>query len=963
MKGNAIRMANRAFLLRILLPVSLTLVLFVVALFQIIIPRFEEVILDRKREMILELTSSAWSGAQHFHRQELLGRLTRQEAQGRAIEQLGNLRYGDEGKDYFWITDYEPRMIYHPFREDLNGRSLVDFRDSRGKKLFVEIVNVVRKQGEGYVDYTWQWKDDSTRIVPKLSFVKTFEPWGWIIGTGIYLEDVKAEIASLEKSVVNISIFITIATSLLLIFIAAQNLKSERKRIQAEERLRESKEKYEALAETTTEGLLMILDDGELHYNKSLLAMLGYPETEAGKLSLPDLFQNHGFVDAGELRNPETLIGKIDAHAEVRLKRGDGTFMDSLLTASPIDLLGRKGVVIIVKDIGHHKQMAEALVESRERFLSLTNRLSIAVFRTEAEKDMKILEANAAAARLFGFRSPDLLTGTTFSERFDNPHAFKSCQDELNASGRLANRKIPMKKSDNSDLTVALSMALIRDDEGNTAFCDCLAEDITEPARKVADTSSLLLDLHAPLVFLNQPIASYVKELVTCSMDEPVPNAVSIISRLQTGVVTVIDESGLPVGILTRNDVLESAESGNLPADEKVSRIMRAPIPVVGITSTVNEVLRRYSVSHIRHVCVKDEQGRIFGTLSIRDIGDSHLHSYMLYLERLRHADTVAEVKHFRANLLDYIGMLIGTGTAAPVITRAVSVLSDSIVEKLLDLAIRDLGPPPAAFCFIAMGSEGRSEQTLVTDQDNAIVYADVEGPLAVEAGEYFEKLADRVCDSLNTAGYSYCKGDVMAKNPRWRQSLSAWKEYFRGWVNASSPKDLLDVNIFFDFRSAFGDARLADELRNFLFRLLSGNNAFFVYLTENALKVKPPRWQIKSGDDVDIKTALLPLTDMARIYSLKHGIRSTNTLERIARLREAGVISASGYRDLADTYDFLMRLRFRHQAIQLSENAEPSNNIHGFNLSEIEKVALRRALSLIEDFQMKLSLDFKGSL
>jgi signal transduction histidine kinase len=119
---------------------------------------------------------------------------------GRALTRLKGLRYGPEGKDYFWINDFGPKMVMHPFRPDLDGKDLSDFKDPQGKPLFVEFVKVCRDQGLGFVEYMWQWNDDQTRIVPKISYVQAFAPWGWIIGTGMYINDVGEELAGIRNS-------------------------------------------------------------------------------------------------------------------------------------------------------------------------------------------------------------------------------------------------------------------------------------------------------------------------------------------------------------------------------------------------------------------------------------------------------------------------------------------------------------------------------------------------------------------------------------------------------------------------------------------------------------------------------------------------------------------------------------------------------------------------------------------
>ncbi len=260
----------RSFLLRIVVPTILTIVLFVLSLFTIIIPTIEHNSLERKREMIRELTNAAWNVLAKFEYDEQIGLLTRQEAQQQAIAQVKNLHYGERMKDYFWINDMHPRMVIHPYRSDLNNTDLSDYTDPSGKKLFVEMVDVVRRDGAGYVEYQWQWQDDETRIVSKISYVKGFTPWGWIIGTGIYIEDVRLEIAQITNSIIKISLVILGVVSVLLATILFSTFNTERQRALAEQALRASEEKYRILVESSSEGMLMALDGKYMYANQMI---------------------------------------------------------------------------------------------------------------------------------------------------------------------------------------------------------------------------------------------------------------------------------------------------------------------------------------------------------------------------------------------------------------------------------------------------------------------------------------------------------------------------------------------------------------------------------------------------------------------------------------------------------------------------------------------------------------------
>ena len=287
------------FALGIVAPTVLAIALFVVSLFALILPRFEAILLERKKEMIRELTNSVVSILAEYAAEEQAGRTTLQKAQDDAAARIRDIRYGKEGKDYFWITDMRPSMVMHPYRPDLVGTEVGWYADANGVRVFVEFVNAVREKREGYVEYLWQWEDDAHRIVPKLSFVKRFPPWDWVVGTGIYLDDVRAEIDAMVRRLIGLSIGIGVALALLLAFVVQQGLAIERGRSAAEAGLRESSERYRALVQASTEGMVMLSGGACTYANATFLDMLGFTEAEIPLHSLADL------VDPGDLADPD----------------------------------------------------------------------------------------------------------------------------------------------------------------------------------------------------------------------------------------------------------------------------------------------------------------------------------------------------------------------------------------------------------------------------------------------------------------------------------------------------------------------------------------------------------------------------------------------------------------------------------------------------------------------------------
>ena len=264
--------------------------LFLAAIWGIILPSFEQTLLDRKREMIRELTNSAWSILASYERDEHNGLLTREQAQALAMTRIEALRYGPEGKDYFWIQDMQPRMIMHPYRTDLNGAGFAQFhRPPRGAHLRRVCRPGAARRVRGTSITSGSGRMIPQRLEPKESYVKGFAPWGWVIGTGLYTDDVNQEIARIEQSLINTSLAVSGAIVLLLLFVLQQSLRIERERQEVVDNLHESTERYHTLVEATTEGTLLVLDDRCRYANPTFLSMLGYTARQLEFLELADL--------------------------------------------------------------------------------------------------------------------------------------------------------------------------------------------------------------------------------------------------------------------------------------------------------------------------------------------------------------------------------------------------------------------------------------------------------------------------------------------------------------------------------------------------------------------------------------------------------------------------------------------------------------------------------------------------
>ncbi len=279
-----------SFIFNIILPAFLSLTLFIIVLYAILLPNFEKVLLERKRDTIRELTQVAWGVLDEASQEEKNKLLTLEQAQALAKERIKAMRYGSENKDYFWLQDLSPKMLMHPYRSDLDGQDVSDFTDTRNVKIFVAFAELARQQGEGYISYVWHWKDDLERLEPKESYIRLFEPWGWVIGTGIYVHDVQDEIANLRIHLTRISLSIVIMVLLIMLYLINHGLRLEKSRSKAENLLLESMDRYRNLTDAATEGVLFVSNGRFKYANSVMLELLGCASHHLDLLGIDDIF-------------------------------------------------------------------------------------------------------------------------------------------------------------------------------------------------------------------------------------------------------------------------------------------------------------------------------------------------------------------------------------------------------------------------------------------------------------------------------------------------------------------------------------------------------------------------------------------------------------------------------------------------------------------------------------------------
>lgn len=302
--------------------------------------------------------------------------------------------------------------------------------------------------------------------------------------------------------------------------------------------------------------------------------------------------------------------------------------------------------------------------------------------------------------------------------------------------------------------------------------------------------------------------------------------------------------------------------------------------------------------------------------------------------------------------MTESIGRLLDDGVDALQVTQAVASVNDVLTSRLLEFAERRLGRPPCAYAWLALGSHGRGEQVLSSDQDSALAY-DGPGPADADAEEYFGRLAALVVDALARADIPRCTGGYMAT--RWSHPLGTFVEYFQRWVDHPLPAALLKAEVFLDVRPVHGalDVSRLDDI------IVRGGQrgVFGVQMARAAVAFKPPRVRFGSlrTDDghLDVKRAgTAAIVLLARLYALAAGSDARTTVLRLQAAGEAGRLSSSGVEQLTDAYRLLTELRLRHQVEQVRRGVVPDNRVAVDTLSPTDLHRLRAAIRTVRVVQ-----------
>jgi CBS domain-containing protein len=447
--------------------------------------------------------------------------------------------------------------------------------------------------------------------------------------------------------------------------------------------------------------------------------------------------------------------------------------------------------------------------------------------------------------------------------------------------------------------------------------------------------------------------------------DMPLAQALAQMQAKQVESILVMDPEGAALGILTLGDVLERVTLPQLPLECPVRQVMTSPVLALRTADT----LREAAVLFVRHGVEQVpliEHGRVIGLLSLKDMQSLQRNSLGRIGGAIAAAANVEELAEAARGMRAFARDLLGHDVGARQVSELLSHLNDRLTDRMLQIAAAEQQLDLGRACWLAFGSQGRGEQTIVTDQDNGLIF-ESEDP-ARERGRWLE-LGQRVNEGLSACGFASCKGQVMAGNPACCLTVAEWRDRFAGWIEHGAPADLLSACIYFDLRAVAGRRRLAQPLRELITSQPAGVPRFLKQMADNALRNPVPlSWlgttearKVGGRPMFDLKLhGTMVFVDAARLYALALGIDHTGTHRRLEAIGAALKVPAHEGEAWVRGFEYLQLLRLQAQVSREQDASGNSNTIDLSSLNDIDRRMLNETLRVARRLQQRMQLDYE---
>ena len=472
--------------------------------------------------------------------------------------------------------------------------------------------------------------------------------------------------------------------------------------------------------------------------------------------------------------------------------------------------------------------------------------------------------------------------------------------------------------------------------------------------------------------FTETQTAKYSQNPITCSPKTTIQFAAKVMTKNVINSIVITDNNNIPIGIMTDKDVRTKIGTGLFKITDSVEEIMSSPVITFPENITVAEAQLARLKHKVSHLCItKDGTHKtpLVGILAEHDLNLIQGNNPLLLTKQIRNAKDAETLKYIRKKASELTQGYIEQEIPIYFVTKVISEINTAITKRAIRLSIKEIGKePPASYSWLAVGSQGRKEQLLMTDQDNALVFENVSEEEYPSTKKYFLELASKVSEKLNIVGFEYCPANIMASNPNWCSSLNEWKKQFKDWIKHPTSEKILNSVIFFDFELIHGDEILYSKMTKSVFKYINKKQIFLGFLSKATLDNPAPLGFFKqfllehdgeNKDDFNIKSrAIRPLVDAARIYSLYHNISVNNTIARYEKIIEAEPQNKDIFESCANAFKILLQFR----TSQGLTNNDDGKFVNINDLSKADRLKLKGCFKPIKNIQESLKLRFNTS-
>lgn len=469
-------------------------------------------------------------------------------------------------------------------------------------------------------------------------------------------------------------------------------------------------------------------------------------------------------------------------------------------------------------------------------------------------------------------------------------------------------------------------------------------------------------------LFELQPVR-YVKKVITAKAETKIKQIGQLMKQHRIGSI-VIENDNIPIGIVTDEDLRNKVITGEHTIEDSVSQIMSSPVLCYPKGVSISQAQLTMMKHHVSHLCVTEDgtpNSKIIGIISQQDITVMRGSNPTVLMKAIKRSKSTKELKHIRKRIMVLLDGFMEQNIPLTQTSKIIFELNDATIKRIIERCILKMEKePPTNFAWMSMGSQGRKEQLLHTDQDNAIVFENVNAEELESVRDYFLLLAKKVNKRLNIIGFDFCPADIMAKNPKWCLSLDEWKNQFNQWTSNTGADEILLSSIFFDFDITYGDANLTNQLSDHIFKITKNNSLFLSKLGASALRSASPlgffrqflvEQDGKYKDFFDIKKrAIMPIVDAGRLFALSTQLKNiNNTAERFEKMAELFPEDREFYLSCSYTSKALLKFRTKHGLL----HNDSGRFIELAALTKEEKMKLKRCFKTIARVQELIKLKY----